>query len=90
MYFIVFTKQALRDQKKIKGTHIEDRVRKVLNDLKVSPKTVVTFKRLVNDLEGAFSVRVNIKHRIVFRINESTKTIMVLTMWGHYNDQCYA
>ena len=49
-----------------------------------TPKTVANFEKLVGDLEGAYSRRINIRHRIVYQVLKRYKTVKVIRMWTHY------
>lgn len=82
---IVYTKQALKDAKKIKSAGLKTRAEKILNILKKNPyQTPPSFKKLVGDLAGAYSRRINIKHRLVYQVYDKIKTVKVIRMWTHY------
>ena len=82
---IVYTKQALKDTKKIKSAGLKTRAEKILKILEINPhQTPPSFEKLVGDLTGAYSRRINIKHRIVYQVYEKTKTVKVIRMLTHY------
>jgi len=82
---IVYTKQALKDAKKIKSAGLKTRAEKILNTLEKNPyQAPPSFEKLVGDLAGAYSRRINIKHRLVYQVYEKTKTVKVIRMWTHY------
>jgi len=82
---IVYTKQALKDAKKIKSAGLKTRAEKILNILKKNPyQTPPSFEKLVGDLAGAYSRRINIKHRLVYQVYDKLKTVKVIRMWTHY------
>ena len=82
---IIYTKQALKDAKKIKSAGLKSRTEKILNILEKNPyQTPPSFEKLVGDLAGAYSRRINIKHRLVYQVYEKTKTVKVIRMWTHY------
>lgn len=82
---IVYTKQALKDAKKIKSAGLKTRAEKILKILEINPyQTPPSFEKLVGDLTGAYSRRINIKHRIVYQVYEKTKTVKVIRMLTHY------
>ncbi len=82
---IVYTKQALKDAKKIKSTGLKSRAEKILNILEKNPyQTPPSFEKLVGDLTGAYSRRINIKHRLVYQVYDKIKTVKVIRMWTHY------
>lgn len=82
---VVFTKQALKDAKKINAAGLRQRAEKILSILeKKTLQNPPPYERLVGDLTGAYSRRINIHHRIVYQIYEDIKTVKVIRMWTHY------
>jgi len=82
---IVYTKQAIKDSRKIETAGLKPKVVKLLNILKTDPYTSPPpFEKLIGDLAGAFSRRINIQHRLVYQIHEKIHTIKVIRMWTHY------
>jgi len=82
---VVFTKQAQKDAKKIAHSGLKSQVERLLEILKEDPfKTPPPYEKLVGDLSGAFSRRINIQHRLVYQVLEDIKTIKVIRMWTHY------
>ena len=82
---VVYTRQAVRDAKKIAAGGLKPRVEKLLALLAEDPyRTPPPFERLVGDLAGAFSRRINIQHRIVYDLHPDVHTVRVLRMWTHY------
>jgi toxin YoeB len=82
---VVYTKQALKDSKKIKPAGLKERTEKILKILEKNPyQTTPTFEKLVVDLSGAYSRRINIQHRIVYQIYDDIKIVKVIRMWTHY------
>ena len=82
---LVYTKQALKDAKKISGAKLKNKTETLLKIIKEDPfKTPPPFEKLVGDLAGAYSRRINIKHRLVYQVIEDINTIKVLRMWTHY------
>lgn len=82
---IVYTKQALKDAKKIKSAGLKTRAENILNILEKNPyQTPPSFEKLVGDLTGAYSRRINIKHRLVYQVYDKIKTVKVIRMWTHY------
>jgi len=85
MYEIVFTKQAVKDAKKIKETGLKDNAEKLLEILKENPfKNPPPYEKLIGELQGCYSRRINIQHRLVYSVYEEEKVIKVLRMWTHY------
>ena len=82
---IVYTKQALKDAKKIKSAGLKTRAEKILKILEKKPyQTPPSFEKLVGDLAGAYSRRINIRHRLVYQVYDKIKTVKVIRMWSHY------
>jgi toxin YoeB len=82
---LVFTKQALKDAKKINAAGLRQRAEKILAILEKKPlQNPPPYEKLVGDLTGAYSRRINIQHRIVYQIYEELKTVKVIRMWTHY------
>ncbi len=82
---LVYTKQAQKDAKKIKAAGLRSKTEKLLKLLAENPfKTPPPFEKLVGDLSGAYSRRINIQHRLVYQVIEDKKVVKVLRMWTHY------
>lgn len=82
---LVYTKQAGKDAQKLKAAGLRSRAEKLLDILKENPyQTPPSFKKLVGDLSGAYSRRINIRHRLVYQIIEEKKTVKIMRMWTHY------
>lgn len=82
---VVYTKQARKDAKKLPSAGLKPRAQELLAILKEDPyRTPPPFEKLLGDLAGAYSRRINIQHRLVYEILEETRTVKVLRMWAHY------
>ena len=82
---VVFSKAAQKDAKKIARSNLRPRVEQLLEILRVDPyATPPRFERLVGDLAGALSRRINAQHRLVYQVVEAERTVKVLRMWTHY------
>ncbi|MEN9223113.1 MAG: Txe/YoeB family addiction module toxin [Thermostichus sp. BF3_bins_97] len=82
---IVYTRQALKDAKKIASSHLQERVRELLDMLQENPfQNPPPYEKLVGDLQGAYSRRINIQHRLVYEVIETEQTVKILRMWTHY------
>ena len=82
---VVFTKQAQRDAKKLSSAGLRSKAEKLLDILSENPyKTPPPFEKLVGDLNGACSRRINIQHRLVYQVLEKEKVVKVIRMWTHY------
>ena len=85
-YKIVILKQALKDKDKIKQhPALKRTVEKLLELIKVEPfKNPPPYESLVGNLKGLYSRRINRQHRLVYRVLEEEKTIIIVSMWTHY------
>lgn len=82
---IVFTKQAQKDAKKIAASNLKTQTQRLLVILAIDPfQNPPPFEKLVGDLSGAISRRINIQHRLVYQVYSEEKTIKVIRMWTHY------
>lgn len=82
---LVFTKQAQRDAKKLAAAGLRPRAEVLLAILRENPyQTPPPFEKLVGDLSGAYSRRINIQHRLVYQILDDERTVKVLRLWSHY------
>lgn len=82
---VVFTKQALKDAKKINAAGMRQRAEKILSIIEKKPlQNPPPYEKLVGDLTGAYSRRINIQHRIVYQIYEDIKTVKIIRMWTLY------
>ncbi len=82
---LVYTKQAQKDAKKISSSGLKHKAQELLNILTNDPFQIPTpFEKLVGDLAGAFSRRINIQHRIVYQVLESEHIVKIIRMWTHY------
>lgn len=82
---IVYTKDAQKDAKKIVSSGLKSKAQKLLEILKHNPfKNPPPYEKLVGDLAGAYSRRINIQHRLVYQVYTKEKTIKVIRMWTHY------
>ena len=84
-YKLVYTHQARRDAKKLKGTHLAKKAKALLELIQETPfADPPPFEALVGDLRGAYSRRLNIQHRLVYEVLKDEKVIKVLRLWTHY------
>jgi Txe/YoeB family toxin of toxin-antitoxin system len=82
---IVFAKQAMKDAKKLAASGLKPKAQELLAVLASDPfQNPPPFEKLVGDLAGACSRRINIQHRIVYEVFAKEKTVRVLRMWTHY------
>jgi Txe/YoeB family toxin of toxin-antitoxin system len=82
---LAFSKQALKDAKKVKAAGLKPRVEELLALLEKDPfQNPPSFEKLVGDLAGAYSRRINIQHRLVYEVFTKERVVRVLRMWTHY------
>ena len=82
---VVFTKQAQKDARKIASSNLKPQAERLLEVLAENPfQNPPPYEKLVGDLEGAFSRRINIQHRLVYQVYMAGKTVKVIRMWTHY------
>lgn len=85
MWRLVFTKRAQKDAKKIAQSGLKPNAERLLQILKEDPyRSPPPYEKLLGDLSGAFSRRINIQHRLVYQILDDIKTVKIIRMWTHY------
>lgn len=82
---IVYTKQAQKDAKKLNASGMKSKAQKLIAVIADNPyQTPPPYEKLIGDLAGAYSRRINIQHRLVYQVLEDIRTVKVLRMWTHY------
>lgn len=82
---VVYAKAAIKDAKKLAAAGLKEKAQALLDVLTDDPfRNSPPFEKLVGDLEGAYSRRINIQHRLVYEVFKKEKTVRVLRMWTHY------
>lgn len=82
---IVYTRQAQKDAKKIAVAGLKQKAERLPEILSKNPfQTPPPFEKLIGDLSGAYSRRINIQHRLVYQVLEEIRTVKVIRMWTHY------
>jgi toxin YoeB len=82
---VLFTKAARRDARKLSAAGLQPKAQALLDLLKENPyQTPPPFEKLVGDLSGAHSRRINIQHRLVYQVLDDERVVKVLRMWSHY------
>jgi Txe/YoeB family toxin of toxin-antitoxin system len=82
---LLCTKQAQKDAKRIEQAGLREKVQGLLDILEANPfQNPPPYEKLVGDLDGAYSRRINIQHRLVYQILEEEQTVKILRMWTHY------
>ena len=82
---LVYTKQAQKDAKKLAKSGLKKKAIELLEILKTNPyQNPPPYEKLVGDLSGAYSRRINIQHKLVYQVLESESIVKIIRMWTHY------
>ncbi|HBX66267.1 MAG: Txe/YoeB family addiction module toxin [Balneola sp.] len=85
-YKLVYTKQAKKDTKKAASSGLKSKIEDLLEIIKEDPfADYPPYEKLVGNMEGAYSRRINIQHRLVYQVYEKEKVVKVIRMWTHYD-----
>ena len=85
MWEVEYTKQAIKDIKLIKQAGLTNAAKELIKILKVNPfQNPPPYEKLIGDLNGAYSRRINIKHRLVYSVAKKGRCVRVLRLWSHY------
>ena len=87
MWIIKFTKNAEKDKKLLKNAGLEEKTKKILNLIANNPfQNPPSYEKLVGDLSGYYSRRINLQHRLVYKVHKEINTIAIHSMRSHYGD----
>jgi toxin YoeB len=82
---IVYTQEALKDKRRAYESGFKEKIEKLLAILRENPFTgYPPYKKLIGDMSGAYSKRINRQHRLVYSIHQDEQTIKIISMWNHY------
>jgi len=85
MYKIIYDENAVKDITKLKAAGLDKKAKNLIEIVAGDPfQNPPPYEKLVGDLSGLYSRRINIKHRLVYQVYENEKTIKILSMWTHY------
>lgn len=85
MYRIVYTKTAVKDIPRLKAAHLAEKARALLDVIRKNPyQTPPGYEKLVGNLDGLYSRRINRQHRLIYEVLEEEKTVKVISLWTHY------
>lgn len=85
MYKIKYSKYAIKQISKLKGNNLDNKAIKLISIIKSNPfQTPPPYEKLSGDLKEFYSRRINIKHRLVYKVDAENKTIYIVSMWTHY------
>jgi Txe/YoeB family toxin of toxin-antitoxin system len=86
-YKILYSKNALKDAKKLSSAGLAKKAQKLIEILRENPfQTPPPYEKLVGNLQGAYSRRINIQHRLVYEVRQKDKVVRILRMWSHYGE----
>ena len=82
---LIYTRQAQKDARKLSAAGLREKAEDILKILETNPfQTPPPFEKLLGDLNGAYSRRINLQHRIVYQVIKHRKIVKVIRMWTHY------
>jgi Txe/YoeB family toxin of toxin-antitoxin system len=82
---LVYTRQAKTDAKKLAASGLKPKAQELLSILAEDPfRKPPPFERLVGDLAGVYSRRINVQHRLVYQVMEKNRVVKILRLWTHY------
>ena len=85
MYKIVYTKTAVKDVPKLKSVHLDLKAKALIDVIRENPyQTPPSYEKLTGDLQGLYSRRINLQHRLVYQVYEDEKVIKIISLWTHY------
>ena len=85
MYEILYHKSAIKEIPKLKEISLDKKAKKLIDILKENPfQNPPPYEKLVGELDGFYSRRINIKHRLVYQVFEDKKIVRIISMWSHY------
>lgn len=85
VYKIVYTKKSVKDIEKLKFVRLDKKTKALIDLVRKNPfQNPPSYEKLQGDLRGAYSRRINIKHRLVYEVLEEEKAVKILSMWTHY------
>ncbi len=85
MYKVEFHKRALKDIEKLKENKLESKAKRLVEIIKENPfQNPPPYEKLVGNLEGFISRRINIQHRLIYQVLEDKKVIRIISLWSHY------
>lgn len=86
-YTILYSKEAQKDAKNLSAAGLAEKAKELIEIVRHNPfQNPPSYEKLVGNLSGAYSRRINIKHRLVYQVIEEAKTVRILRMWSHYGE----
>ena len=85
MYQIVYTRTAIKDIPKLKTARLDGKARALIDVIRENPfQRPPEYEKLVGDMNGLYSRRINLQHRLVYQVYEEEKTVKIVSLWTHY------
>ena len=85
IYDLLYSKRAIKDIEKLKRSNLEEKAKSLIEIIKNNPyQNPPPYEKLIGDLQGYISRRINIQHRLVYKVLEEEKIIKIYRMWTHY------
>ncbi len=85
MYRIVYTRTAVKDIPKLRAARLDGKARALIDVIRENPfQRPPEYEKLVGDMNGLFSRRINLQHRLVYQVYEEEKTVKIVSLWTHY------
>lgn len=85
MYKIMYTKMAIKDIKNLKAFHLDKKAKQLVEILENNPfQFPPPYEKLIGDLQGLYSRRINIQHKLVYQVYEEDKIVKIISLWTHY------
>ena len=85
MYKIVYTRTAVKDIPKLKAAHLDNKAKALIEVIRVNPyQSPPSYEKLVGDIQGLYSRRINVQHRLVYEVLEEMNTIKIVSLWTYY------
>ena len=85
MYKVLLSNQALKDLQKLKKAQLSDKAKQIVDSLENNPYQKPC-EKLIGNLAGFFSKRINIQHRLVYKVDDKEKVVLIVSMYSHYGD----
>ncbi|MGP1414960.1 MAG: Txe/YoeB family addiction module toxin [Treponema sp.] len=85
MWNVIYSRQSIKDSKKIEQANLKQTVKRLIEVIKNDPfQNPPPYEKLVGDLKGKYSRRINVQHRLVYEVFEKENIVRILRMWTHY------
>lgn len=86
-YKVVYTKNAANDISNLKAANLSNKAQNLIELIKENPfQNPPPYEKLLGNLSGLYSRRINIQHRLVYEVSEDIKTVKIISMWSHYEN----